>query len=383
MEERKKKRKKKRKSKKTIFVNAPTDIDIFFIVLFLVCVGIIMVYSSSIYSGGKGVTPWMKHAIFSAVGMVIMYIISRIRIEFINNFMGYIYFISVVLLIAVLIDGIGKEVKGAMRWIPIGNRFNLQPSEVAKIVLIVYMAHLLSKYKKIIETPQFLVRIAIYTVLPVILVAKEDFSSAAVILAIVGVMVFVTYKFNLKVVIGGSGIIGVILGYFLMVPYRRARLVSFGNPWLDPDNSGMQIIQSMYAIGSGGFFGKGLGKSVQKQGYLFEAHNDIIFAVISEELGLFGALAILGLYVLLIYRMMRIAFQTQNRNYFLIMVGIISHISIQVIINIGVATSLLPATGIPLPFISYGGSSMMIFLMEIGFVLNIARRNRMESLRNR
>jgi len=177
-------------------------------------------------------------------------------------------------------------------------------------------------------------------------------------------------------------IMGILGGSFLMMgAYRVERIkMHLAGPWSDPEGKGRQIIQSLYAIGSGGLTGIGLGQSIQKMGYISEAHNDIIFAIICEELGLLGGIAIIGLYSLLVYKIAQIAIAAKSMNHYLIGIGVMSHIGMQVFINIGVAINLLPTTGMPLPFISYGGSSLIMLMAEIGLVLNISRHNRIETV---
>ena len=370
--------KKKKKQYNRFFMNVPTDFTVVFIVMFLIAFGIIMVYSSSFYTTrGEGLAePYRKQILFAVLGFVIMWILSKIQLAVIVKFTPIIYIITVALLIVVLI--VAEDINGAKRWIPIGN-FNIQPSEVTKVALIIVVAALLSKFKKRLTEISVILFIIGIILVPVVLVAIEDFSAAIVLLIICLAMIFVAYNNVIKMVLL-TLFLGVI-GYAstMLTNYRSQRIKTYlDGPWSDPEGAGRQIIQSLYAIGSGGITGIGLGQSMQKMGYISEAHNDIIFAIICEELGLLGGIAIIAIYVLLIHRIAQIAFKAKSMIHFLIGVGVFTHIGIQAFINVGVATNLIPTTGISLPFISYGGSSLIIFLIEIGLVLNISRHNNVE-----
>lgn len=362
-----------------IIMDAPIDYTVLFIVLFLIAFGIIMVYSSSfdVTISENGMKPYFKQMIFAILGFLVMYIISRINLNVINTFAPLMYFITVVLLIIVLF--IADDVKGAKRWIPIGG-FNLQPSEIAKFTLIVLVGVMLTTFRNHLKNYKILGIFLVTILLPIALIMKEDLSTGVIIMGIVMSMFFVIYKDIIKMFVVLI-FLGALSGVFLMFSaYRLERIKThLAGPWIDPEGKGRQIIQSLYAIGSGGLTGVGLGQSMQKMGYISEAHNDIIFAIICEELGLLGGIAIIGLYILLIYKIAQIAMTSKSMNHFLVGVGIMSHIGMQVIVNIGVAISLLPTTGMPLPFISYGGSSLIMLLAEIGLVLNISRHNRIES----
>jgi cell division protein FtsW len=217
--------------------------------------------------------------------------------------------------------------------------------------------------------------------IPLALIAKEDLSAAIVAGAICLAMIFVAYKDMIKIVF--LGIFGLVFSvvFLILNAYRITRIKTYlDGPWSDPEGAGRQTVQSLYAIGSGGLTGIGLGQSMQKMGYISEAHNDIIFAIICEELGLLGGISIIGLFMLLIYRIAQISFASKSLNHYLVGIGVMTHIAVQVFINIGVAINLIPTTGMPLPFISYGGSSLIMFMVEIGLVLNIARHNHLEEI---
>lgn len=374
---------KKTKTKKlynSVIMNVPTEFTVIFIVMFLVAFGIIMVYSSSFYTTiteGK-IQPYTKQILFALIGFVMMYLISKIQLDFMNKFAALGYVITVGLLIAVFF--LADDVKGAKRWIPIGG-FNLQPSEVAKFSLIIVLALMLTLFKKHLSKFRVVALIGIVILLPIGLIAKEDLSAAVVVTAICGAIVLVAYRDVIKIIFGVIFMGGLGVAFVMLNSYRITRIKTYlDGPWSDPEGAGRQIIQSLYAIGSGGLTGIGLGQSIQKMGYISEAHNDIIFAIICEELGLLGGIGIIGLFMLLIYRIWQISLTANSMNHYLVGIGVMTHIAIQVFINIGVAINLIPTTGMPLPFISYGGSSLIMFMVEIGLVLNIARHNRIEEL---
>lgn len=362
-----------------LIMDAPLDYTVLFIVFFLVAFGIIMVYSSSfdIAVSESGLKPYLKQSGFALLGLTVMYVISRINLTVLNTFAPFMYVVTVFLLILVFF--VADDVKGAKRWIPIGG-FNLQPSEIAKFTLIVLVGIMLTTFKNHLRNWKILLVFIGVISVPTGLVMKEDLSTGVVMIGIVMSMFFVIYKDVIKMFVLIIFLGGVSAGFLMMSAYRRERIkMHLAGPWIDPEGKGRQIIQSLYAIGSGGLTGVGLGQSMQKMGYISEAHNDIIFAIICEELGLLGGIAIIGLYLLLVYKIAQIAFASKSMNHFLIGIGVMTHISMQVLINIGVAINLIPTTGMPLPFISYGGSSLIMLMAEIGLVLNISRHNRIEN----
>jgi len=370
---------KRRKRYNKVFMNVPTEYTVLFIVLFLITFGIIMVYSSSFNSVilEESTQPYVKQIIFALIGFAVMFVISRLQLDFINLFVVLGYIATVALLVMVFFF---PEKNGARRWITIGS-FNLQPSEVAKFTMIITLGYLLTMFKMHLSKLKVLAMIGFVVLVPVGLIGMEDMSVALVVGAICAAMILVAHRETVKIMFGGIIAGGMTVGFMLLNTYRRIRIKTYiEGPWIDPDGAGRQTIQSLYAIGSGGLTGIGLGQSLQKMGYISEAHNDIIFAIICEELGLIGGISILALYVLLLYRIFQISISAQSMNHFLVGIGVMMHIGVQAFINIGVATGLVPTTGMPLPFISYGGSSLIMFMAEIGLVLNIARHNRIEEM---
>ncbi len=366
-----------------------TDYSLIFIVLFLLGFGLIMVYSTSSYEASitsalnNDAAYYLKKQAFATVlGLVLMIMVANIPYHFWQRFAVIGYVISAVLILLVLTP-LGYEANGARRWLRIG--ISVQPAEIAKIAMILFLATLICTLgtKKIQGKKGFWFIIA--CPLPICLLVwkiTENMSSAIIIFGIGFVMLFVAspeYKRFLAFLTAGGGVAA--LAVFIIskmagsdkLGVRGARILA----WLDPEayasGKGFQTLQALYAIGSGGLFGKGLGQSMQKLGFLPEAQNDMIFSIICEELGLFGGIAIIILFLLLIWRFMIIANNATDLFGALLVVGVLAHITIQVILNIAVVTATIPNTGISLPFISYGGTSVMFLLIEIGLVLSVAK----------
>ena len=374
-----------KKKKKYFF-----DYTMLFIVLFLVLFGLVMLYSTSSYEAnikfGDPAFYFRKQAIASAIGIGVMLVVMLVDYHHVQRFAFIAYVVSLILIILVLTP-LGYEAGGARRWLNLG--MSLQPAEVAKLALIVFFASVVCKFGDAIKEKRgFLTVLAL--ALPhafCVLTITQNLSSAIIIFSIVFMMLFVaTPQYKEYFIIAGVALVFavgmVLLIKYDVIPaslsYRFARVKA----WLDPEayasNKGFQTLQALYAIGSGDIFGKGLGESIQKLGYLPEAQNDMIFSIICEELGLFGAIASILLFVLLIWRFMVIANNAQDMFGALIVVGVMAHISIQVILNIAVVTNTIPNTGITLPFISYGGSSIVFLLAEMGLVLSVSRSIRVE-----
>ncbi len=291
---------------------------------------------------------------------------------------------------------LGVESHGATRWIQIpGVPMNLQPAEVAKVCMILFLAVMVCKMKKSVRTMKgFLVMLAFP--LPVVLevyVLTKNLSSAIIIMGISVLMVFVASPDYKKfIVMGLIALAGAALVVYLaisvteaaaegeQVNFRFGRIIAWLDPESDSQNTGFQTLQGLYAIGSGGIWGKGLGQSIQKLSFIPEAQNDMIFSIICEELGLFGAVAVIVMFIMLLWRMMVIANNASDLFGAMLVVGVMGHIAIQAILNIAVVTNTIPNTGISLPFISYGGSSVMFLLVEIGMVLSVARRIQLKEL---
>ena len=349
------------------------DYVLLFVVLFLVGFGLVMVYSTSSYKAyldfGDSGYYFKRQLLFSLVGFVAMVVVSKINYQKWKRFSGLIYLIMLVLQIAVLFLGLDSH--GAKRWIQIGP-VSFQPSEFAKIGMILFMAHLISNKANIIKKFMELIKIYVVGLLIIGLIAIENLSTAIVIMAIIIVMTFITSPKYKQFFILGILAILLVAVFIASAGYRGERI----DAWLDPENheKGYQTMQSLYAIGSGGIFGKGLGQSMQKLGFIPESHNDMIFSVVCEELGLFGAICVITLFIILIWRCVIVADNARDLYGSLIVIGVMTHIAVQVIINLAVVTNTMPNTGVPLPFISYGGSSMLFILIEMGVVLSVSRQ---------
>ena len=355
------------------------DYSLLFIVVFLVCFGLVMIYSTSAYSSqisnnGDSFFYLKRQALFAGIGLLGMYGISRFPYHLWKRFTYLGYVIINGMLAVVMFYGVASH--GQRRWIDIGP-IRFQPSEVAKAILIVFLAHMASKSVKTLKNWKGVLRCFVLAIPIIILVTVSNLSTGIILLGITFIIIFVAssqYKIFIGVV--GAGI-GFMVTFLNLAAYRMDRIEA----WLNVETSdyAYQTRQALYAIGSGGIFGKGLGRSIQKLSYVPEAHNDMIFSIICEELGLFGAIAIILLFILLLWRCMIIANNAPDLFSALIVVGVMAQIGLQVIINIGVVTNTIPNTGIPLPFISYGGTSVSILLCEIGLVLNVSRYIRFES----
>ncbi|MBP5223280.1 MAG: cell division protein FtsW [Lachnospiraceae bacterium] len=370
-----------------IKIERHSDVSLWFALLFLIAFGLIMIYSASSYTAFNDYNDQAfylkRQAIAAAIGLVAMIVVSRIPYHFWERFALLGYMASVVLIFMVLTP-LGVESHGARRWIALpGMRgFNLQPAEVAKVAMILFLAVLVCKMGSAVRTLKGFA-IMIGAPLPIaVLIWKvtDNLSSALIVMAIAALMIFVVSpdykKFIILVLLVAAAAIGLVLliKYTDVLGSFRAKRIRV---WLDPesdaDDTGFQTLQALYAIASGGIWGKGLGQSMQKLSFLPESQNDMIFSIICEELGLFGAAAIMLMFVLLIWRMMIIANNAPDLFGGMLVVGVIGHIAVQAILNIAVVTNTIPNTGISLPFISYGGSAIIFLLIEMGLVLSVAR----------
>ena len=362
------------------------DYSLFFACVFLLLFGLIMVYSASSYEASLKFSDssfYLKNqARATALGFLCMIIVSRIDYHFWRPFAIPAYIVSIVLVLLV-VTPLGVTRNGARRWLDIG--ISVQPSEIAKVGVILLFAALLSKYGKKLSstgTGLFLCLVAAGTPAGLVLLITSNLSSAIIIFGIAAVMIFVCSERILPFLLITLAIVGVgaLIVYLVMkgfIPeeagYRMARIKAWLQPEAYASGTGYQTLQSLYSIGSGGIFGKGLGQSTQKLGFVPEAQNYMIFSIICEELGLFGALAVMLMFIILIWRFVIIANNAPDKFGAFISVGVMAHIAIQVILNIAVVTNTIPNTGITLPFISYGGTSVLFLLFEIGLCLSVSR----------
>lgn len=363
----------KRKKAATLFKGDFFDYSLLFVTLFLVAFGLVMVYSTSSYTAelkeGSATYYLQRQGVFALAGIAAMLLVAMLDYHWWKKWSLLMMYAAIGLLALVLV--VGKASHGAVRWLQIGP-LRFQPSEAAKIVMILFTAHMATIKAARIGDFKIMSKVLILPIIAVALIAKENLSTGIICAAISLMIVFVTSP-KIKQFLAMGGIVAVLLGIFLLIAsYRLERI----NIWLHPENyeTGYQTLQALYAIGSGGLFGKGLGQSIQKLGFIPESHNDMIFSVICEELGLFGAICVVALFVLLIWRCVIIAMSAPDLYGALIVVGVITHIAVQVIINIAVVTNTFPPTGVPLPFISYGGTALLGLLLEIGLVLSVARQ---------
>jgi cell division protein FtsW len=353
------------------------DFILFSTIMLLVAVGIIMVFSASSYTAFFNYKDSMyflkKQMIAAIIGIAVMFFAIKLDYHFLKKITGILMVLTVILLLLVFAF---PPTNGARRWIYIGTQ-SIQPSEIAKYMVVLYLAKSIENKGERIQSffygiiPYFVVS-GLYAAL---VLAEKNLSIAAVIMIVTLIMIFVggSKISHLIGSIGSVGLLGVV--FILIEPYRLDRLKYFRNPWLDPRDKGYQLIQSLLALGSGGIWGLGLGKSRQKCFYIPEPHNDFIFAIIGEELGLVGCIFIISLFVIFIWRGIKVAINAKDIFGTLLATGITSVIAIQAIINIAVVTGAMPVTGVPLPFISYGGSALMFNLAAMGILLNISRQS--------
>ena len=368
------------------------DYVLLVVVLFLVCFGLLMIYSASSYEAGVDMEDpayyLRKQALATALGIVALFFVSKIPYKFWQRF-DFIALAVSIILIFLLLTPLGVTRNGATRWIDLKIGLTLQPAEVAKIGIIIYLASMIQRIeelgKNILRTPKGL---AILMTPPVVVagliyIISSNLSSAIIIVGIAVAMLFVAvpdYKWFIIIGVVGLAAVAAIVFYAAGPGATGEGSFRLGRvrAWLDPESystdKAFQTLQALYAIGSGGLWGKGLGQSMQKRKFLPEAQNDMIFSIICEELGLFGAVTIILLFVVLIWSCMIVANKTTDRFGSLLVVGVMTHYAIQVILNIAVVTNTIPNTGITLPFISYGGTSSLFLLAEIGIVLNVSKK---------
>ncbi len=342
--------------------------------------GIIMIYSSSsIWAEYKFNDPfrYLKfQSIFFIICTIIMLIISKIDVKIFKEKSNSILLICFILLALVLIPGIGVIRNGSRSWFGVGS-LGIQPSEFAKVGLIIFVAKYLSNNQRDIKK---IVRgvfpiLFIIGVFFLLIMLEPDFGTGIIMVSTLVVMLFISgVRLSFFMNVGVVGLIG-ITALIAVAPYRLARIVSFLNPWSDPLGSGFQIIQSLYAIGPGGLLGFGFGNSIQKHFYLPEPQTDFIFSIISEEFGFLGVLIVTSFFLLIFYRSLKIALKTTDLFSKYLVFGLIFGIMFQASLNLAVVVGLIPVTGVTLPFLSYGGSSLLVSMISIGMILNVSKNN--------
>ena len=368
----------RKKTKKSYF-----DYSLMFLIIFMLAFGLLMLYSTSSYNAaiefGDSTYYLKKQFKSTLLGLAVMFIVANIDYHKLT-WAGIVGYVTSLILIALVLSPLGNEVNGARRWIIIGG-MSIQPAEVAKLALIMLLALVINNRRQNIRKLGVTARIFALCIPPAaeILLITKNMSSALIIVGITFVMLFVASpKYIHYTILGAAGVSLIFAYLFLGSGFRSERV----DAWMDPESyasgKGYQTLQALYAIGSGGLTGKGLGQSVQKLGYIPEAQNDMIFSIICEELGLFGGIAVILLFLMMIWRLLVIANNAEDLYGSMIVIGVMAHISIQVVLNIAVVTNVLPNTGITLPFISYGGTSILFLMMEMGLVLAVSKQIKME-----
>ncbi len=345
--------------------------------LLLVVFGLLMVYSASsvvaMYKYNDQFYFIKRQAFFTIIGVVLMFIFMKINIEKIYKASTYIFITSIVLLILVLIPGIGVVRGGARSWIGFGS-FSIQPAEFVKVALILFLSTTICKINyKINKFKYFLLLFGIIVLVFGLIMLQPDFGTGLVIVLSSILVLFISgVSIKYFLVLGILGILGLVF-LIASAPYRLERIFAFLDPWSDPLGSGFQAIQSLFSIAPSGIFGLGFNNSMQKHFFLPEPQNDFIFAIICEELGLIGGLALIGAFIYIVIKLIILSTKMSDNRHKLTLIAVASNLFVQVFINLGVVIGLLPVTGITLPIISYGGSSLIFTLIMLGLCINISK----------
>lgn len=369
------------------------DFDMLLVIIFLMCFGLVMLYSASAYEAQVDVQLqddmyyFSKQALIGVAGVLVMYLVSRIDYHIYGAYAFEIYVLSIALM-ALVRTPLGVTLNGARRWIRLPGNLTLQPAEVTKIAVILFISYELCRLGKKASSTAGIIRVLVFGAIAAIgvMYLTDNLSTAIIVMAITCILIFVIHPKTkpFLIIIGVTVAVAAVAIAVLAFTaadsdnFRIQRIISWLNPEATADDGSFQVLQGLYAIGSGGFFGKGLGNSTQKLGAIPEAQNDMILSVICEELGVFGAIIIFILFGLLLYRLMFIAKNAPDLYGSLIASGIFAHIALQVIFNVAVVTGLFPTTGITLPFISYGGTAIVFLMAEMGIALGVSRRIKLE-----
>ncbi|SFA80137.1 cell division protein FtsW [Acetitomaculum ruminis DSM 5522] len=360
----------KRGKKKKYF-----DYQLLFLLIFLICFGMVMLYSATYYTACLSSVSNYDDAFYlkqQLKNLAIAVVVFFMALVFPYRLYKYLAFPAYIVsfLLSVLVLFIGKGANGSTRWIKLGP-IRFQPSEIAKVATIMILAYMISEAPKIMEKVNSLIKVGVMLGILILPIALENLSTAVIIAGIAFIMLFIEsrkkFVFLLPILAGAAG----VWLFINLASYRMQRIAQWIHPEKYPDDA-YQTLHGLYAIGSGGLFGKGLGNGTQKLGYIPEAQNDMIFSVICEELGIIGAICVLLLFALILYRMREIAMSTTDLFASLLVIGVMAHVGLQVVLNVCVVTNLLPNTGVTLPFISYGGTSLMFLLAEFGVVFNVS-----------
>ncbi len=361
------------------------DYSLLFIIIFLICFGLVMLYSTSAYDAqvtfrGDAMHYLKRQAFLFGVGLLAMFALTFIDYHRWKKWGIVVYLLALLLSVLVLIPGIGIEHNGSRRWLGIPNTtLEFQPSEFVKMAVILFLASLICTFPKKMAKFRTVIVLLFLVGIAAGLVAVTNLSTAIIIFGIAALMIFVASPQYVRFFVLGIAGVSLVAAFLLFQSnsYRGNRT----QVWLHPENydEGFQTLQGLYAIGSGGLFGKGLGNSMQKLGFVPEAPNDMIFSIICEELGIFGAVCVIALFLLLLWRFLVIANNARDLYGALIVTGVMAHIAIQVVLNIAVVTNTIPNTGVTLPFFSYGGTSVLFLMFEMGLVLSVARGIKLEA----
>ena len=342
--------------------------------------GVLMIYSASyVWAEYKFGDPYKfvkTQGLFLIVSYILMYIVLKIPYTKYLSKSNVIFLICIILLILVLIPGIGTVRNGSRSWFGIGG-FGIQPSEFTKLGMVIFTSKYLAYNEKVLKDVKkgLLPILGVLILVFGLIMLQPDFGTGIIIvISIIGLLFISGVPMGFFIKLGIIGLLGVV-ALIIMAPYRMKRIVSFINPWSDPLGSGFQIIQSLYAIGPGGLLGLGLGNSIQKHFYLPEPQTDFIFAIISEEFGFMGILIVASIFILIIYRGFRISINCENKFGKYLSFGITFQLAFQCLLNLMVVVGLIPVTGVTLPFLSYGGSSLLITMFSMSILLNISKYN--------
>ena len=362
------------------------DVKLLFPVLFLVGIGVVMVYSASstiaLKKFGSDYYFLKKQAVFALLGIVVLVFCRHFPYRLFRSLTYPLLIIALIFLAVILLTRFGYSAGGATRWFRFEG-FTFQPSELARFTMVIYLAYSMNKKKDKLKdfNVGFLPHVLVFGMFTVLIIAQPDFGSVAILGMLTWIMLFV----------GGVRISHLLLSLVLILPlayfllinaeYRLNRIMSFWNPWKYSANEGYQIVHSLMAFGTGGIWGVGIGKGYQKLFYLPEPHTDFVFSVIGEELGLLGVLVILGLYALIFWRGIFISKNSQDSFGSFVAIGLTTAIGLQVCVNMGVALGLLPTKGLTLPFLSYGGSSLLLNMASIGILMNIGASKKLPKSR--
>ena len=342
-------------------------------ILLLLGISMAVLYSISMSTASEGgLSIFWRQFIFILIGLFFMFVFSKINYQTLKLRSTPIYFLTLLILLAVLV--FGRTIRGTAGWIEFGS-FHVQPVEITKLSLIIFLASFISQKKmELEETGRLVASLILSSALILLVIKQPDFGSAMVLVGIwLGTTLVSGISRKKIIILLLSGAVVVFAGWFLLAPYQKDRVLSLIHPeTTDPRGAGYNVIQAMIAVGSGGATGKGIGHGSQSQlNFLPEKHTDFIFASIAEELGLFGSLLVIGLYCLMFYRMRIIAINAPDNFTYLVVIGIMSMFFVQILENIGMNIGLMPVTGIPLPLLSYGGSSLIVVFASIGILNNI------------